>query len=167
MGARSWMLIVTVTVLAAACGTEAEDGAAAGEAAMDAPNPAAASVAVDRTDLGDVLVDAEGMTLYLFTNDTDGASVCEDDCAAAWPPLIVEGEPVAGEGIDVSLLGTTERRDGGTQVTYGGWPLYRWAQDERPGDTTGQGVQDVWFVVGPDGGAITAAGDGEPVRDGY
>ncbi|WP_341359392.1 hypothetical protein V5H98_16930 [Georgenia sp. M64] len=121
-----------------------EDGAAAG----------AATVMTAESDLGTILVDGEGMTLYMFTNDTQdsGESVCEGDCLVAWPPL--EGEPTAGEGVDDSLLGTIERSDGSTQASYNGWPLYYWAQDTAPGDVTGQGVGDVWYVLDPAGEPI-------------
>ncbi len=107
--------------------------------------------------LGSFLVDAEGMTLYLFTKDTPDTSTCYDDCAGAWPPLLSEGEVAGGEGVDAALLGTTERTDGMAQVTYGGWPLYYWVKDEAPGDTTGQDVGEVWYVVSPAGEAVPAA----------
>ncbi|WP_129337317.1 hypothetical protein [Cellulomonas endophytica] len=116
----------------------------------------ATGVGVATTSLGDVLVDTAGMTLYMFDKDErGGASTCYDQCASAWPPLLVEGTPAAGEGADDAMLGTVERTDGTVQVTYGGWPLYYWAQDAAAGDVTGQGVNDVWWV-------LTA--DGEPVR---
>lgn len=122
-----------------------DDGATTGDAA---------TLMTAESDLGTVLVDGEGMTLYLFTNDSPNTSVCEGDCLAAWPPLT--GEPEAGEGVDESLLATFERSDGSTQVSYNGWPLYYWAQDSEPGDATGQGVNDVWWVVSPEGEAIGA-----------
>lgn len=115
-----------------------------------------ATVTVAATDLGDVLVDGDGMTLYMFEPDEQGDPTCYDDCAAAWPPLLTDADPAAGEGADAGLLGTAERDEGTTQVTYDGWPLYHWAGDEEPGDTNGQGVNDVWWV-------LTA--DGAPVRD--
>lgn len=111
-----------------------------------------ATVTTAETDLGTILVDGEGMTLYLFTNDEPGVSNCEGDCLAAWPPLL--GTPQAGEGADDSKLGTIERSDGTTQVTYNDWPLYYWMNDSAPGDTTGQGVNGVWWVVDRDGEAI-------------
>lgn len=115
-----------------------------------------ATVAVAETDLGEVLVDADGMTLYLFTPDTAEASACEGDCAAAWPPLtLADGEPVAGEGIDESLLGTAPRTDGDPQVTYNGHRLYLYAADTAAGDTTGQGVGDKWYAVTPAGEAVS------------
>ena len=96
------------------------------------------------------------MSLYLFTNDTQdsGASTCADDCLAAWPALLSDGDPVAGEGVDAALLGTITRDDGTTQVTYNGWPLYYYAEDTAAGDTNGQGVGDVWFLVTPEGEAV-------------
>lgn len=109
------------------------------------------SVRLGRSDeLGDFLVGANGMTLYLFTPDEENKSNCYDQCAANWPPLLVrEGEvPVPGAGV-TGELGVTERDDGTFQVTYNGMPLYFWVNDEAPGDTTGQGVNDVWFVIEP------------------
>lgn len=114
-----------------------------------------ATLELSQTDaLGDFLVDAEGMTLYLFTKDTENTSNCYDDCASSWPPLLTEGEATVGEGLDTSLLGTTERTDGTVQVTYGGWPLYTWVKDKAAGDTTGQAVGKVWYVVSPAGEAV-------------
>jgi predicted lipoprotein with Yx(FWY)xxD motif len=115
-----------------------------------------ATVAVEDSDLGQIVVDAEGKTLYVFLADEGSDSTCYDDCEAAWPPLTVEGDPAAGEGIDASLLGTTEREDGSTQVTLDGHPLYHFASDETADDINGQGVGDVWFVVSPEGEAIQA-----------
>lgn len=112
------------------------------------------TVTVADSGLGQILVDAEGMTLYLFENDTDGESVCYDDCAAAWPPLIVDGEITVGAGLDAAQFSTVERTDGTLQAKIGEWPLYYWAADAAPGDTTGQGVGGVWFVVSPTGDAI-------------
>jgi len=104
--------------------------------------------------LGSFLVDDKGMSLYLFTKDTPNTSVCYDKCAAAWPPLLTTGAPVAGQGVDTSKFGTTTRQDGSMQVTYNGWPLYYFAKDKAPGDVTGQGVGDVWFVVSAAGEQI-------------
>jgi len=110
----------------------------------------------DSDDHGSYLVDAEGMSLYAFLRDTDGESACYDQCAAAWPPLLTDEAPVALDGVDADLLGTTERTDGTTQVTYAGWPLYFFVQDQAAGDVAGQGVNDVWFLVSPAGEAIGA-----------
>ena len=125
--------------------------------AASSPAAQAATVMTASSDLGTILVDGKGMTLYLFTKDTQGSgkSTCEGECLAAWPPLV--GEPQAGEGTDQALLGTITRSDGTMQVTYNGWPLYYWAQDKAPGDTTGQGVNKVWWVLDANGDAIGAS----------
>jgi predicted lipoprotein with Yx(FWY)xxD motif len=100
--------------------------------------------------LGRFLVGSNGMTLYLYTKDTAGVSNCYDKCAQNWPPLlVVEGETLtAGAGI-TGKLGTIKRTDGTLQVTYNDVPLYFWVKDQLPGDTTGQDVGNVWFVVKP------------------
>lgn len=100
--------------------------------------------------LGTILVGPDGLTLYTFTNDTAGSgeSACYDNCAAAWPPLTVDGEPSAGDGV-TGQLATIERTDGTTQVTYNGTPLYYFASDSAPGDTNGHEVGGVWFVAEP------------------
>ncbi len=105
---------------------------------------------------GSILVDGKGMTLYLFTQDTQNsnASTCYGKCASFWPPLLTSGAAVAGSGLDASKLGTIKRTDGTTQVTYNGWPLYYFAKDKKPGDTNGQKVQGSWFVVSPSGDPI-------------
>ena len=113
--------------------------------------------------LGQFLVDANGMTLYLFTDDSEGTSNCEGGCAESWPPLLTDGTPEAGDGVDAELLGTTERADGTTQVTYDELPLYFYASDQSAGDTSGQGVGGVWYVVSPDGEAV----EGEEGGGGY
>jgi predicted lipoprotein with Yx(FWY)xxD motif len=101
-------------------------------------------------ELGEFLVDSQGMTLYLFANDEPGASNCNGGCAAAWPPLLIEegDTPTAAEGVSGKLDSIT-RADGTLQVTYNDLPLYLWANDAEPGDATGHGVNDVWFVAEP------------------
>ncbi|HYH93909.1 MAG TPA: hypothetical protein VD763_12165 [Candidatus Saccharimonadales bacterium] len=125
-------------------------------AAQSAP-PASAStgtVVVAESDLGQILTDAEGRTLYLFTPDEAGTPTCYDSCAENWPPLTATGEVTAGAGLDAAKLTTVDRTDGTKQVKYGDWPLYYFAADAAPGDTTGQGVGEKWFVVAPTGDAI-------------
>ena len=101
-------------------------------------------------ELGDFLTGPNGMTVYTFANDADGASACYDACAENWPPLTVEADTnlVAGSGLD-GELGTIERTDGTFQLTYNGQPLYYFLRDVVPGDATGQGAGDVWFVAAP------------------
>jgi len=108
------------------------------------------SVMISTSALGDIVTDGDGNSLYLFLVDTNGEpSTCYDGCAASWPPLL---EPVTpGSGIDASLLGIADRTDGTVQVTYNGWPLYYFSADSAPGDTNGQGVGDVWYLLDPAG----------------
>jgi predicted lipoprotein with Yx(FWY)xxD motif len=126
-----------------------------------APAPEApaepAPVTVGSTGLGDALVDAEGRTLYGFTNDADGLPTCEGDCAGAWPPVIVDGSELPA-GLDANVFSVVERSDGTHQLKAGKWPLYRFAGDGAAGETNGQGSGGVWFVVDPAGGLIKDAG---------
>jgi predicted lipoprotein with Yx(FWY)xxD motif len=119
-----------------------------------------ATVNVSESDeFGSYLVDGTGSALYVFMNDTpdSGTSACTGDCAVDWPPLISQGAPVAGEGVDATLLGTITRDDGTMQVTYNGRPLYLFEGDTAPGDISGQGLEDEfgqWFLVSPAGEPI-------------
>lgn len=105
-------------------------------------------------DLGTILTDRSGRTQYLFTPDNRDLSNCGDTCAFLWPPLLTVGDPTPGENVSADQLGTIERDDGSTQVTYNGWPLYYFAFDNMPGDTNGQDSQDAWYVVSVYGGPI-------------
>ncbi len=98
--------------------------------------------------LGKFLTDEKGMTLYLFTKDTPGVSNCSGKCLTAWPPLLTGGAPRADDGV-VGKLGTITLADGTLQVTYNDMPLYYYISDVAPGDTVGQNVGGVWFVVAP------------------
>jgi predicted lipoprotein with Yx(FWY)xxD motif len=140
--------------------TASESGYGSAGSATDTPaasSSGATTVSLGKSDqLGSFLVDAEGMTLYLFTKDTPNTSVCYDKCATAWPPLLTTGAPAAGDGVDASKLGTTTRKDGSVQVTYNGWPLYYYEKDKAAGDVTGQDVGSVWYVVSAAGDKITS-----------
>lgn len=159
----------TEAMTATAAATEAMTATASATEAMTA-TPAAtsgATVAISAEGpLAPYLVGPNGHTLYLFTNDAAGVSNCTGGCLANWPPLLVEAgeEPTAGDGV-TGELGVIEREDGaGRQVTYNGIPLYYWAADTAPGQTTGHEVGGVWFVVPPDQTTATApiksSGDG-------
>ena len=115
------------------------------------------TVAVAKTRIGRILVDSKGITLYDFVTDKGGVSGCYGACAALWPPLITKGKPHAGPGVRASLLGTTKRRDGKLEVTYNHHPLYYFVTDRKPGQTTGQGVNQFggpWWVLSPAGQEI-------------
>ena len=104
--------------------------------------------------LGDYLVDGTGMTLYLFTKDEGTTTACTGGCAENWPPIIAEGDPTGGDGIDAALLGTADGIEP-NQVTYNGHLLYYFANDTAPGDTNGVGLPN-WYAVDPAGEAIEA-----------
>jgi predicted lipoprotein with Yx(FWY)xxD motif len=142
MGRRGLVLIAVAALVVAACSSDDEGSGGNG-------GPA---VKVSSSSLGEILTDESGNTLYLFVPDGAGPSVCNDDCAAAWPPLTES--VTAGDGADSALLGTAARDDGTEQATYNGWPLYYFASDAEAGDTNGQGLNDVWFVISPEGEAV-------------
>jgi predicted lipoprotein with Yx(FWY)xxD motif len=159
-------LMAALTVALAACG--GNDDGASGTAATVAPTTAAAqdangtSVRVATSKLGDILVDADGRTLYAFTKDKGDQSACSGECATNWPAL--SGPATAGTGVQASMLSTAMQANGNSQVTYGGRPLYHFAGDAKAGDTNGQSVGNVWFAVGADGELVKAkaAGGGYP-----
>jgi predicted lipoprotein with Yx(FWY)xxD motif len=134
--------------------------AAAESPTAGVPVTGATTVSVSQsTDFGSILVDGQGHALYILSNDTpdSGTSACTDDCATEWPPLLSDGAPVAGAGVDASLLGTITRDDGTMQVTYNGHPLYLFHEDMAAGDTNGQGVSDEfgqWHLASPAGEPI-------------
>ena len=111
--------------------------------------------------LGKILVDSKGRTLYLFTKDSGTKSACVGMCATPWPPLLAHGTPKAGSGAKASLLGTTPRSGGASQVTYNGHPLYTFIKDTSRGDTNGEGVSAFggsWFAVSPAGARVASGG---------
>ncbi|MCH7230357.1 hypothetical protein L0U85_05725 [Glycomyces sp. L485] len=160
LAAATAMLVAGLAL--AGCGDDDNDSGSDGDPGYGAPETeetdgAAEGVelALADTTLGQVIADADGMTLYLFTPDEGGESTCYDECAEAWPPLTGEGDASVAEGLDESLVGSVERDDGSMQVTYNSHPLYYWANDVAPGDVTGQGVNDVWYVLDAEGNAVT------------
>jgi len=116
-----------------------------------------ASLKVMNSRYGRMLFDGKGRALYLFTREPTSRSRCYGDCAVAWPPFLTKGKPRARSGVKSSLLGTTRRRDGKTQVTYAGHPLYYYVDDREPGQVLCQDVVEfggTWLVVSPSGSAI-------------
>lgn len=169
------LALVAVAAIVTACAAPgaATNGPATAAPATSAPSTAApvtnppataaagATVQV-RTDatFGAVVTGANGMSLYLFTNDKgDGKSTCYNDCAGSWPPLTVASADALTAGAGVTgALGTITRTDGALQVTLAGAPLYYFAGDAAAGDTKGQGLADKWYLVAPAGAAIMAGG---------
>ncbi|MFF1557412.1 SCO0930 family lipoprotein [Streptomyces sp. NPDC058279] len=163
------------------------DPAAAGATGASAAKGAGQLAIAADGQLGSVLTDSAGFTLYRFDKDTakPAKSNCDGDCAKNWP-AVAAGDATAAAGMDASLLGEVVRTDGSKQLTVAGWPLYRFAKDTKAGDTNGQGVGGTWFAAAPDGkkaakpaaapagagqatGALTVAKDptlGEHIVDG-
>lgn len=151
-----------VAVAVAACG--GGGGGGGGNAAKGpplTPSGKPASVGLARTNLGRVLVNAQGRTLYLFRADHGTTSACTGACAQAWPPARATGKPKAGRGLQASAVTTIKRSDGKPQLAYHGHPLYTYTGDQQPGDTAGQGVNAFgapWFAVTASGAQATGSG---------
>lgn len=156
-------LIPLLALGLAACEVEQQEQPAADQIETEAPpaeTPAPeteTALGVDTLDgVGPYLTDADGRALYLFTADTAGQSTCYDDCAEEWPPFLAEDATpaTARAPVNEEMLGTTQRRTGEVQVTYNDWPLYYYAPDRMPGQTTGQDVESFggeWYLVHPEG----------------
>jgi len=143
---------IVATLLVAARGSSNSSTGSASPAA------ARATIAVaTNSNLGQILVDGKGITVYLFVKDSGTSSTCYKSCAQIWPPVLTSGPPQAGTGATASLLGTTTRTDGKLEVTYAGHPLYYFVSDKQPGDATGQGIDNfggLWWVLTPSGAAM-------------
>jgi predicted lipoprotein with Yx(FWY)xxD motif len=168
---RSRLPVLAVAAVAAAGLSACSGGASDGYGAPAAPapaDPAASTPAVgtilsanSTAQLGTVVVDGQGYTLYRYDKDSPKppASTCADDCAQKWPPVLATpGSPLTVEGVAQEAVGTVNRPDGSIQLTLGGWPVYRFAGDTKPGATTGQGVGGTWAAVTPDGKKAGANG---------
>lgn len=142
---------LSLALVTAACGTS-EDTDASQDPAADSTDADGPALALSSVDLGDIVVDDGGETVYLFIPDDQGESTCYDECEATWPVVAELGG--VGDGLDESLVGVTTRTDGTVQATYNGWPIYYFANDTAPGDVNGQGVKDVWYVFDASGNAI-------------
>lgn len=161
--------MTVAAIFAAACGSTSTGGGLYGSPSATAsapytgspiasPSPDVATgttIAVGTTRLGQILVDGSGRTLYLFVADKGTQSACNSSaCVQYWPPVLTNGTPKAGAGVNPALLGTTVRQDGTTEVTYAGHPLYYFISDKKVGDVSGQAVNGFggpWYVVSPSG----------------
>jgi predicted lipoprotein with Yx(FWY)xxD motif len=145
-------LAIVAVVAALAATAVLGAGLAAGSSAVKGTTVKSA-----KSRYGKIIVDGRGRTLYLFEKDRRGHSACSGTCATYWPPLLTTGKPAAGTGVKKSLLGTIRRANGKKQVTYNGHPLYRYIQDRKPGQITGQDSHFFgasWYVVSPSGKKI-------------
>lgn len=161
--------IVSIVLIAllgiAGCGgnDSSSSGGAYGSGGESTPKPtpsdssgggAAVVTAAATPKLGRIIVDSGGFTLYDFHKDKGAKSACYGACAKVWPPLISEGNPQASQGAMASKLGTTTRKDGTTQVTYAGHPLYTYEADAKPGDAKGNDIDSFgaeWYALQPSG----------------
>jgi predicted lipoprotein with Yx(FWY)xxD motif len=159
------VLIAAVALAAAACGssstsTSSPSGTASAGSTSSSPSSLATVSVAKNTTLGQgILVGSNGRTVYMFEKDTSGKSSCSGSCTAVWPPLTTVGKPQAGSGASASLIGTTVRSDGKTQVTYNGHPLYSYVSDNAAGQVNGQGLKQfgaLWYVLSPQGNAISS-----------
>jgi predicted lipoprotein with Yx(FWY)xxD motif len=136
-------------------GSATGDREASGDGVKDETG-SGTEVVVAESQYGPVLFGPEQRAIYLFDKESSDTSRCYGACAEAWPPVLTKGSPEAGEGVDAKLLGTTERDDGSTQVTYSGRPLYYYVDDPR-GEILCHGVEEfggLWLAVQPDGNAV-------------
>ncbi len=155
--------LAVLFLAAAGCGSSDSSSSSTTSTAAETSTPTAAAKGAkavtidvaDNPDLGQILTDGDRNTVYLFEKDEGDESYCTTtDCIAAWPPVLTNGDVTAGSGADDSLIGTTQRDDGTEQVTYAGHPLYLYAGDTKPGETTGSGVDQFgaeWYALTPDG----------------
>jgi predicted lipoprotein with Yx(FWY)xxD motif len=164
---------ITLIIATAALSAATLVAAAAGNASPASTSKASKGtrVALGKTQLGSVLVDARGRTLYVFAKDKHGRSACYGACAAYWPPLLSSAKPRPGRGVRASLLGLAKRTDGKRQVTYAGHPLYRFSGDTKAGATTGEGLTDfggAWDAIAASGRAVEpTSGSGTGGYGGY
>jgi predicted lipoprotein with Yx(FWY)xxD motif len=134
----------------------AEDSKPGGNGAKETADSGTEIMAAE-SEYGSILFDSRKQAIYLFDKETSPTSQCYDACAEAWPPVLTDGGPQAGAGADAKLLGTTERDDGSSQVTYAGHPLYYYAH-EGPGQVLCHNVEEfggLWLVVEPGGAAVS------------
>jgi predicted lipoprotein with Yx(FWY)xxD motif len=172
---KNWMAAAAcaagIALAATACSSGTSSSGTAAPAASSAtaqasspaaaPSSSAAGLTVGLQSVsgipGKFLVDGQGRTLYLWEADKSGMSACTGACAATWPPVTAAGLPMAGSGVNQSLLGTTKRSDGTEQVTYNAHPLYYFAADTGAGTAKGQGSKEFgagWYVVAANGSKI-------------
>ena len=168
------LLAVIGAVVIAGCGgggssssgSESSGGESGGEPAAETTGSGGSGTiaGAEVSGLGTVLVDAEGMTLYEFTEDKGTTSNCYGECEAAWPPLTASGKPTAGEGAMSADLGTTKRKDGTLQVTYKGHPLYTFSGDSAAGEANGSELDGTWFVLNEAGSAVKGKASAAPAE---
>jgi predicted lipoprotein with Yx(FWY)xxD motif len=156
-------------IVLVACGSSGYSSSAPPAAAPSSSSAASNGAVLVKTasagQLGTIVVDAQGMTLYRFDADTNNppTSNCNGSCATYWPPVMAGSSAPQVQGVSASLLGTVTRSDGSKQITLAGWPLYTYVGDQAPGDAKGQGLDlsgGKWWAVTPTGQKAGSAGSG-------
>ena len=151
----------------AGCGGSSASASAAPPTTM---NGRPATLGVASGNLGEILVNSQGRTLYRFQRDSGTKSACTGACASDWPPLRSHGMPTVGSGADASMVATSTRSDGRQQITYSGHPLYLFVGDKKPGDTNGEGLTAFggrWFAVSPAGNEVSGPAPNPGGGQGY
>lgn len=169
--AAAALSLVAIALIAAGCGGSSSSSSSSSQPSKapassggGSPGGATTVSASESPELGMVLVDSEGFTVYAFAKDKGTMSSCYGSCAETWPPVIAAGKPVSGEGATSSQLGTTKRKDGTAQVTYAGHPLYTFVEDRSPGEANGNGVfafGGEWNALDESGSTVAASAGGE------
>lgn len=157
MRVRTAALAAAPLLLAlAACGSsgDGKDGSKGGSAAASAKGRQSIEIQVVKSDIGPILADRTGRTLYAFTKDKADNSNCDAQCIAVWPTLSGRTQATAGPGAEKVLISGISRTKGAVQTAYNRWPLYYYVGDAGAGDTNGQGLDNAWFVIGADGKLI-------------
>jgi predicted lipoprotein with Yx(FWY)xxD motif len=165
----AFAVVALVALVVAGCGGGGDQATAASSSSKAAGGSSMIGVS-SVGNLGRVLVDSNGRSVYLFEKDTGPKSTCFGACATEWPPVTTSGKPKAGNGVTASMLGTTKRSDGKTQVTYNGHPLYLFEADRKPGDATGENVDAFgaeWYVLSPAGNKVVGKATGSGGRYAY
>jgi predicted lipoprotein with Yx(FWY)xxD motif len=149
--------VALIALVVAGCG-----GGNGATAATSPPKTASGHAATLGTakegNLGTILVDSKGRTLYLSRKDSGMNSACSGACASAWPPLRASGKPTVGGGAKAAMVGTIPRSDGKAQVTYNGHPLYLYSGDQKAGDANGQGSTAFgarWYALNAAGNQVS------------
>ena len=148
--------LLLIALAVAGCG----GGGGSSSTPPKAANGKAATLSAVSDNLGKILVDSKGRTLYLFTNDEGSKSECSGACAVNWPPLLANGKATVAGGANASMVSTTARADGKKQLTYNGHPLYLFKNDTQSGQTNGEGINafgGLWYAVSPAGSQVVAS----------
>ncbi len=161
-------LLLLAALAVAGCGGGGKSNASSGP--PKTASGATATVGVSNESLGNILVNSQGRTLYMFTRDSGTTSQCSGACAVNWPPLRATGKPTIGSGANASLISTSARSDRAKQVTYNGHPLYLFKGDKSPGDANGQGLNAFggsWYALSPAGDQVSSQPSSSGGGSGY